>query len=237
MKMRNYFIITSIFLIAFFSSCGNKTIGGNGKVSIKDREVQGFKSISIKGEFDVVLKNGSKESLSVEADENLIGNIISNVSDSNLKIYNVKTVVRSKELKLIICCPELNSIDFSGATELSCDSEIIYKNLNINISGAGRVDMRLQTNELNAVVSGGAELVFRGKSKIFDVSITGAGNIDAQKFEVQDCRIDISGFGRAKINAVKNLEVNISGAGKVEYIGNPEVKQSITGAGKIYKKI
>ena len=97
--------------------------------------------------------------------------------------------------------------------------------------------MEIKTNELNAIVSGGAELIFKGTSNIFDVSITGAGNIDAQKFEVQECKIDISGFGRAKVNALKNLEVNISGAGKVEYIGNPEVKQSITGAGKIYKKI
>jgi hypothetical protein len=236
--MKNYlYFISALFLFISFSSCGNKTIGGNGKVIIKVREVTGFKSISVKGAFDVVLKNGSKGSLSVEADENLISNIISNVNDSNLEIHNVKTVIRSKELKLIICCPDLKSIDFSGATELSCDSGVHYNNLSINISGAGRVDMELQTNDLNAIVSGGAELIFRGKSNSFDVSITGAGNIDAQKFEVQDCSIDISGFGRAKVNAIKNLEVNISGAGKVEYTGNPEVKQSITGAGKIYKRI
>jgi hypothetical protein len=234
--MKNFLNVALIFLIFFFSSCGNKTIGGNGKVIIKEREVKGFNAISIKGAFDVVLKNGNKESLSVEADENLISNIISNINDSILEIYNIKTVVRSKELKLIICCPQLNSIDFSGATELSCDSLIKYKNLSINISGAGRVDMELQTNELNAIVSGGAELVFSGKSNLFDVSITGAGNIDAQKFDVQDCRIDISGFGRAKVKAIKKLEVNISGAGKVEYIGDPEIKQSITGVGKIYRK-
>ncbi len=228
-------MIISTCLLVLVPACGKKTIGGNGKVIFQQRNINGFKAVNIKGAYDVFLKHGDIGSVIIEADSNLMNVIKTDLLDSILSIYNIKTIIRSKELKLIITCPDLNSINFSGATELSCDSGLIFKDLSINISGAGRIEMNMILNNLNAIVSGGADLNFSGKANNLDVSITGAGNLDAHNFKTQKCKIDISGFGRAKVNVNKELEVNISGAGKVDYIGNPEVKQSISGAGKIQK--
>jgi hypothetical protein len=233
MKFR-FMIISTCFLM-LVSACGKKTIGGNGKVISQHRDIKGFKAISIKGAYDVYLKNGNVESITIEADSNLMGIIKTDLSDSVLDIYNLKTIIRSKELRLIITCPNLNSIDFSGATELSCDSGLVFKDLSINISGAGRIDMNMKLDNLSAIVSGGADLNFSGSAISLEVSITGAGNLNAPKFKTQKCKIDISGFGRAKVNVIQKLDVNISGAGKVDYYGNPAVQQSITGAGKIHK--
>jgi len=222
------FVVTMVIILFIILSCGKKSIGGNGKVITQQRAIKGIKAISITGTFDVFLKKDTTEFLFIEADKNLLDIIKTEVNDSVLDIFNLKNIVRSKELKLIISCPNINSIDFSGATDLSCDSGMIFKNLNINISGAGKVEMNLITDNLSTIVSGGAGLIFTGKAKSFSVSITGAGNIDAQELETQNCKIDISGFGRAKLNVSQKLEVNISGAGKVEYSGNPEVSQSVT---------
>jgi hypothetical protein len=233
MKFRFLIILTCFLML--LSACGKKTIGGNGKVVSQQRNLTGFKAISIKGAYDVYLKKGNTESVTIEADSNLLSIIKTDLSDSLLDIYNLKTIIRSKELRLIITCPNLTSIDFSGATELSCDSGLVFKDLSINISGAGRIDMNLKLDNLTAIVSGGADLNFIGKANSLDVSITGAGNLDARGFETQKCKIDISGFGRAKVNVLQKLDVNISGAGKVDYYGNPVVQQSVTGAGKIHK--
>jgi hypothetical protein len=234
MRLSIYFIAAVILLLPV--ACGKKNIGGNGKVVCQQRDVRGFKAISIKGAYDVYLKKDNKESVIIETDDNLLEVIQTELADSILTIYNTKTITRSKELKLTISCPDLNSIDFSGASELTSDSNMIYKDLNINVSGFGRIDMNLQSMSLSANVSGGAELNFSGKSDELNISITGAGNVEAQNLVTQSCKIDISGFGKAKLNVSQKLEVNISGAGKVEYFGNPEVKQSVTGAGKIRKK-
>jgi hypothetical protein len=234
MRQTIYFIVAAILL--FPVACGKKNISGNGKVVCQLRDVKGFKAISIKGAYDVYLKKDKLESVQIETDENLLEIIRTELIDSILTISNTKTITRSKELKLTISCPNLNSIDFSGASELTSDSNMVYKDLNINVSGFGRIEMDLQSESLSANVSGGAELEFSGKSDELNVSITGAGNIEAQSLVAQICKIDISGFGKAKLNVSQKLEVNISGAGKVEYFGNPEVKQSVTGAGKIRKK-
>jgi hypothetical protein len=233
--MKTRLIIISSCLLIMCSACGKKSIGGNGKVITQHRDIKGFKSISIKGAYDVYLKKGNEETVIIEADSNLMSVIKTEVSDSMLDIHNTKTIIRSKELRLTITCPNLNSIDFSGATELSCDSGLVFKDLIINISGAGRIDMNMKLDDLTAIVSGGADLNFCGSANSLDVSITGAGNLNAHDFVTKKCKIDISGFGRAKVNVLQKLDVNISGAGKVDYIGNPYVKQSVTGAGKIHK--
>lgn len=220
-------------MIIVISGCGKNTIGGNGKVTVEDRNLDNFNSISIKGAYDVKLVNSDSSFLQVVADENLLPAIKTTVTDSILEVYNDKTIIRSKELKLIIGCPGIHSIDFSGATELICDSMLTIDQLNIVISGAGRINLSVNANNLKTNVSGGAELVFKGQVKTLDVSITGTGNLDAKELQTSRCIIDISGFGWAKLNVKEVLEVNISGFGKVEYAGNPELKQSITGGAKV----
>lgn len=234
MCTRNLFILLAGLILL---GCGKHTIGGNGKVTTQIREVESFNSISISGAYDVCLKQGDTQSVVIECDENLLPIIESVVTDSTLVIKNSKNIIRSKSLKINITVIDVKTIDFSGATELFTDSILHLNSLKINLSGAGKVDLFINSNELGANVSGGAELNFKGQTKNLVVSITGAGNIVSDELETEKCTIDISGFGRARINATKELVVNISGAGKVEYKGEPIIKQSITGAGKVKKII
>jgi hypothetical protein len=226
-------IISTLLIMLILAGCGKSTIGGNGNVTVETRKLNKFNCISIKGAYDVELVRSDSTYLRIEADDNLLPVIITTINDSILEIYNEKNIIRSKELKLIIACPDLQSIDFSGATELTCDTTLDFKHLNILISGAGRIDLTVNAQSIKTSVSGGAELVFKGIVKNMEISITGTGNLNASKLFVDSCAIDISGFGWAKLNVKQNLEVNISGFGKVEYSGNPEIKQSITGGAKV----
>ncbi len=217
------------------SGCNKKSVVGNGKVIFQNRDLKDYSSLSVNGAYTVYVKKGSVSSFVIEADENLLPFIKTEISGNNLKVYNSKNILRSKELKLIITNPQLNSCDFSGAIELNSDSGLIYKILNITISGIGRIDMNLNTDSLLANVSGGAELTFSGNAKKFDGIIKGTGSIDAVNFIVQESNIEISGLGKAKLNVIKKLNVNITGFGKVDYKGEPQINQVISGAGKVNK--
>ena len=234
--MKNLYL-TFIFVISatILNSCLQNTISGNGDIKTQTRDVKAFKSISISGGYEVYLQKGNKEALTVEADENLLPIIISEVKDSVLNVYNQNTILRSKKQKLIITCPNLSSIDLSGATDLKGDSCFVLNNLKIDVSGAAKIDLNVMVNELTTEVSGSAELIFSGKAKDFTTSLSGAGKIRGEKLEAKNCSIEISGMGEAKVNVSDKLDVTISGMGEVEYIGNPEINQSISGAGKVKK--
>jgi hypothetical protein len=222
-------------LVLFAAGCIHDAVSGNGNVKTQNREVSAFNSIRVSGGYEVYLQRGEKESLDIEADENILPVIISEVKDSVLEIYSQKTIFRSKKQKLIITCSKLKSLDLSGATDLKSDSLFVLNNLDITISGAAKIDMKVDADKLNTEVSGSAELVFSGKANEFATSISGAGKINGEKLEVKKCNIEISGMGEAKVNAKEKLDVTISGMGEVEYYGNPQINQSISGAGKVKK--
>ena len=232
--MRNlYLTIILAIAVTILNGCLQNTISGNGNIKTQSRDVKAFKSFNVSGGYDVYLQKGDKEALTIEADENLLPIIISEVKDSVLNVYNQHTILRSKKQKLIITCPNLSSIELSGATDLKGDSCFVMNNLKINVSGAAKIDLNVIVSELKTDVSGSAELIFAGKAKEFSTSLSGAGKIKADNLEAKNCSIEISGMGEAKVNVSDKLDVTISGMGQVEYIGNPEINQNISGAGKV----
>src|SRR5207247_11476060 len=75
-----------------------------------------------------------------------------------------------------------------------------------------------------------------GKVQRQHVDLSGAGSFQASKLDSDEAVIEVSGAGKAVVNAANSLEVDISGAGAVEYLGDPKVKQSISGIGKVKRR-
>ena len=72
-----------------------------------------------------------------------------------------------------------------------------------------------------------------GSASEFDYSLSGAGNINAQSFQVQNVTINHSGTGNAKIWATNSLNGTLSGVGNILYKGNPTININKKGVGNI----
>ncbi len=227
--------IPILISILFLVGCQKKNVSGNGKVSEAFYAVSDFNSISLKGAFEIHLLQDTAPYVKLIADENIIPEINISVSDSSLDVYPLKNIVRSKELKLIISCRDVNSIILSGASEILSDSVLKFNTLNMNISGTGRIVLNTVIQNLSINISGGADVLLSGQCEKLNVSITGIGKIDSQKLPTKNTSVDISGYGRALLNASEQLNINISGFGKVSYQGDPVIKQNITGNARIFK--
>ena len=74
MKIPQYFLILTA--IAFATTACAQNVSGNGDVVEENRPVEPFSSIDIGGVLNVYLTQGDTESVTVEADENLLDLII-----------------------------------------------------------------------------------------------------------------------------------------------------------------
>jgi len=79
-----FIITTSLSAQNWFS--GNKKVKGNGVLLKEVREVPNYKEISIGGSFEVVLVSGKQGKIDIEAEENLMAYITTEVTDRVLKI-------------------------------------------------------------------------------------------------------------------------------------------------------
>ncbi len=229
-------ISTALIILLIIVSCNVIGEIGSGNVIREERKVSSFNGIEVSGAFDIKLIQGTVSSVVIEADDNLMPLIRTEVRGSTLVIDNKKPISHSKSLKVFITFTELKSIDLSGAVDFESQGKLTLPELSISGSGASDGKLEMDVQKLSIDCSGGSKLKLTGSAKDVDVDASGAVDLFAFDFPAENYKLSISGAGKAEINVSKELNVDISGAATVHYKGNPTKNiQDVSGAGTIKK--
>jgi hypothetical protein len=226
-----------ILALAAFTSC-NELIGerGNDERITEEITIDSFEEIEISGAFDIMLTPSESNLISIEVDENLLSHIDISVRGNKLFIETDRRLSSRKGIKIEVPVKELRGISSSGASDIENTELIKSRELDIEVSGAGKIDLKLDVKLATLEVSGATLIYLEGVAERLEVDMSGAGSLTADGFEVQDCNVDISGVGHVLVNVTGILEAQVSGLGKVEYIGKPEsVKGDVSGIGNVSK--
>lgn len=232
--MKNQLILaflSSLFIVVA-SSC-NFGLEGNGNVVTDLREQAPFSEIEIAGAFEIELKEGDSYFLEVEADDNLLDNIISGVANGVLTIENETPVRKATALRLKIQAREITSIDLAGASDLRTVSKLTSKRLEVDGAGASQIDLDFRGDELRVDLSGASEVKLDGRARNLLIDVAGAAEVDAEDLAAKFVSVEIAGAGDVTVNAAKALDIDISGSGEVKYKGQPKITKKIAGAGSI----
>ncbi len=127
---------------------------------------------------------------------------------------------------------EISDIKISGSGTVAA-KDIKTENMNITISGSGKIDLDIDAKTLKSKVSGSGDFNMSEKADSQEIDISGSGKYLAKNIQSKRAVAEISGSGKIEINAEEELNINISGNGSVFYAGNPKITQKISGYGKI----
>jgi hypothetical protein len=210
----------------------------NALASKQDRPVKNFNKIEVSGGFNVILTQGTVEKLTIDADDDVLPKIITEVRGGTLIIrlenntWNKNTKKMTAELTFI----NLDKIDVSGAVKITGTNPMKFSKLKIEGSGASKINLNLSVTSLSCDFSGASEITLKGNAPEFKIDLSGASNLEALEFLTRKCSIDCSGASDARVNATESLEIESSGASKITYTGNPaKVETDLSGASKISK--
>lgn len=233
-KSIGIFAILLLFITSISSGCMLiDGVEGNGRVVTEERNVSDFNGIDISNAFEIILKQGSSESLTIEADDNLLELIVTEVRGGVLKIYSERNIRHPKSLKIFLTFKEIDYIDISGAVELTSDGKLTFDEIEIDGSGASEIDLELEAEKLEIDFSGASEIDLKGKVTEVNIDLSGASEISAYDLETDIMDLDISGAAEARVFANKELNVEASGAASVRYKGNPSINTNVSGAGSV----
>ncbi|HEX9068176.1 MAG TPA: head GIN domain-containing protein [Ktedonobacterales bacterium] len=236
----------SLLLVAALASCnvpasipdGGNTVRGSGNVITQTRQVSGFTAVALSGAGDLQITQTGTESLSIEAEDNVMPLILTAVTNGKLNMGfepNVN-VNLTKPVVFHLTVKDLRELDLSGAATATIGT-LTADTLTVSVSGAGSITCTsLATSTLTATLSGAAKGTVSGAATSQTVTMSGAGNYQAADFLTKDTTLHISGAGNAIVAASATLNVDISGVGTVEYIGSPKVTQQLSGAGTVRKR-
>ena len=239
--MRFFSVFVSVCLFLGLSSlvagC-NMIVGvhGNGNVLKETRKVSSFDGIDVSGAFDIILRQGATEDVTVEADANLLPLIRTKVVGGTLNIETTEPVHHVTVMKVYVTVKDLKRIDVSGAVDINTEGRITVPELSIDASGASDSKMEIAVQKLKLNCSGASKMRFSGTAIDVDMDLSGASDIFAYEMPAENYDIEISGAGNAELNVSKRIRAEISGAGSVKYKGSPtDIDQSVSGAGSIKK--
>jgi len=236
MKTTSILLFSSAFfcLVCLASCIRLHAIEGNGNVTMENRNVSPYSEVRSEGSFNVYISYDIVQSVKVEAEENLLPYIETDVHGSTLiiKTRDHRNIENNYPIRIYIKTPTIGNIELSGSGMINCDS-VNASYLNLHLSGSGDMSVIALSNKIKAHVSGSGEINLRGIANETDFDINGSGDIHSYNLQQDTCFADISGSGDMYVYVVKFLDVRISGSGKVHYQGNPVVNTSITGSGMV----
>ena len=233
---------TFSFFIAFMLMASSVMMGGclpfngvkgDGNVVKEERDISSFTSLDVSGAFKVYLYQGNTESLTVEADANLMQHIKTKVKGDKLEIYLDESIKNATKLNIYLTFEQLEMIDISGAVSLIGEDRMEFGELWLDGSGASEITLNMSVEVFKVDLSGASEVELTGEARTVNIDISGASEFNAFDFEIENCEVDVSGAAEAKLYVSQNLEVEVSGAASVRYKGNPRIQSDVSGAGSL----
>nr|WP_294904748.1 head GIN domain-containing protein [uncultured Lacibacter sp.] len=223
------------------SSCSTRRVKGNGDIVKQERKESSFNAVKVSGAFDVYFSQSDEQEIQIEADENLMRYIETNVEDGVLRIRtkNGINLRPTQDMKVYVKAPKYRSVSIAGSGNLVAETNI---NLNekIRLSIAGSGDIRLQ--ELNAPqvdvnISGSGTAEGHGSTRDIDIDVAGSGDVKMSGLKAENAKISIAGSGNVWVFASMKLEVKVAGGGDIHYYGNPtDIKSKLAGSGNLIKE-
>jgi hypothetical protein len=229
---RNYppFLIIC-FLIACITSCIDLGVDQTGQ----RRSLDPFTGIRVSGAFEVVLNQNGQHQVMIEADDDVVDEVQTEVRGGILHIErDWSWFWGSDEVTVYVDCDKITSITSSGASEITAKSLINADEIDIKVSGASDMSLDINAQNLEIKISGAGDVDLSGEARMQTIRISGSAEYDAQHLESMYANVKASGAGNAVVLVTDEIEANASGAGSIEYYGDPKSKKiSSSGAGNI----
>jgi hypothetical protein len=213
-------------------------------MATESREVSNFDRVHLQDFGDLDITQSAQESLTVEADEEILDKIRTTVRDGELILRIggdwldrlgalLSTSLTRPHVQYHLTVKDLTALIVSGAARVDV-GDLTTEHLTVSLSGAGDVTFKSVTaDRFEVKLTGAGRVDVSGRVKQQSVNLSGAGKYAGGKLESQRTRVTMSGAGSATVWANDELDSTLSGLGSVEYYGDPKVKTSISGLGSI----
>ncbi len=234
-------ILKLLFAISFISlsSCfyygdhsGVDCVEGNRTIITDEFDLPNFSGIILNIDANIKLKQGDKQSVEVEGQENILDILQLKVRNHILDI-DFDECVNHDDINIFITIPDIDFLSIHGSGNIVGQNVFDIKDIELKISGSGDMDLGIEANDVVGKISGSGTMKLDGDMDFLNFKISGSGDLEAFDLKSIDANIKITGSGDIEVYAKDNLDVSISGSGDVYYKGHPKLDISITGSGKV----
>ena len=238
----------SILLIIFLSLFGTLSaqfnynggrgdkIKGNGRITTETRTASSFTDIDVGTSIRVEITQSKSHTIEVEAEENLLPYVVTEISGKELHIHFKKGVsIKANEPIIVhVNMADLREIDAGSASSVTTTSLFKGTDLAVECGSSAQVEVEFEGNSVRADVGSAGRVELRGAVNSVDLEVSSAGVINAGELKAKNAKVEANSAGSMSVYASERLDADASSAASIRYKGNPrEVFTDSSSAGRV----
>ena len=211
-------------------------MNGSGNIIKDTRQLSEFTSMSVSGSIKVEIKTGAVASLIVEADDNIMPHVITNVSDKNLSI-KLKGInnLRNATVRIFLVVPTLNKISTSASAEVRSAEAITNSDKILFTASSGSlINVNVGAPSISAGASSGADIILSGRTKNLSAESSSGSSVNLFGLKSENATASASSGADIDIFASIGLNASASSGAKVIYKGGAtSVVKNVSSGGSV----
>jgi hypothetical protein len=198
-------------------SLNSENMQGSGAVKSETRDLSSFSRVELRSIGNLTIQQGDKEEITIQADDNLLPYITTDVNGDTL-VIGMKPNINvnpSKTIEYTLTVKSLSEVVLSGFGNITAE-ELSGDSIKVRLTGSGDINVNTVTAE------------------DMSMQLTGFGNITVNEATVDRPTLELTGSGDMKVNSLtaQNLKLTISGFGNATLNGTAEDQTvRLTGSG------
>lgn len=233
MLRKNWFgLKSSLFVICLLATVNvMAAVNGYGKVVKEERKVSGFKAISVHNAIHLYINQGAAEKVTVEAEEDIMHHLYTEVSGGVLKIGIKGSVNNIGEMNVYVTLKEINSLETGSASKTECDGKIETGELKISTGSASSVKMDLSCDKLKIRSASASKIRISGTAKAITTESSSASSVDLSELKAETGEVEASSAASVKVQVTRDVDAKASSGAGITITGNPASRNSESSSG------
>lgn len=233
-------VLISIYLTLLFTttSCfvdGVIGIRGNRNVVSEERSIRSdFEIINVQQGIILTITQGKPTDIRVEADENILDLLITEVKNNELNIYFEKNVNQAKARNVYLTTESISKIKASSGATVKSENTLQAESLNLDSSSGSTIKIHAYANDIKSESSSGSSIKLYGKCNTFSAEASSGSSINAQELKTVNAKTATSSGSSIDVFVTGKLTAKASSGGDIDYEGNPsEVDKETSSGGSV----
>ena len=193
---------------------GDDCLRGTGNIVSENRDLPNFTSIINTIPANVFITQGQIVSVRVEARADIISNIRTVINNETLTIRIEECIEDLGGVEIHLSIPEITDLTTTGVGNMTAVNDLVVNQLDLSLTGVGNFNLKGKTQNLDIDISGSGRInAFPFETDVCDISISGAG--DAEVFVNDELDVTITGVGDVFYLGTPTVTSTITGTGSV----------------------
>jgi len=177
-------------------------IKGSGKITTETRKAEGnFEKISSYTLLEVIIEQADKYEIIVEADDNIIPYIATEISSNRLKIYFDKvSITNFKQAKVYVKLPKISELSAYSSSSITTDKAIRSNNLKLEANSSGDIVLTEVT------------------ASSVDIDTNSSSDVVIEQLNAKELNVESSSSSDVKIKYTETPKINLSASSSSDIV-------------------